>query len=205
MSELPEILSGVFEYVRSRSPERVSRREVAEAVEISYNAARYRLGRLVDMGRLEVEQDVRPWGVYRTWVLAIVAFIHYTVVGNVDTSDVYTSLTASCALDYDVELGEEIEEKYYKDAVIKIDNWITEMFNSREVKYSSETSKTLKRTADELLEAGDEVTDIVYDWWWMRTGRSANKESDEGVITWEEHIPLGISGGWFTPGGKRKR
>ena len=120
-----------------------------------------------------------------------------------DTEDEYTSLTGSCTLDYDVEI-DEIEEKYYKDAVVKIDNWFTEMFNLREVKYSSETSKTPKRVVDELREAGDEVTDIAYDWWWMRTGRSANKESDEGIITWEDSIPLGVSGGWFTPGRKKR-
>ena len=81
-----------------------------------------------------------------------------------------------------------------------IEVWVTEMFNQREVKFSSETSRTLKEISDALREARDKVTDIAYDWWWHRTGRTTNKESDEGIITWEESIPLGASGGWFTPG-----
>lgn len=198
-------LQAAFNFVKSKYPERVSRRELADGINISYYAAKYRLDKLVEIGRLEVEKDVRWWGVYRTWVLAIITYIHYTVVGNVDTSDESTNLTASCTLDYDVELDDLVEAKYYKDAVIMIDTWVTMMFNHREVKFSSETSRTPKRVANELREAKDEVTDIVYDWWWWRTGMSENKESDEGIITWEESIPLGASGGWFTPGAKRRR
>lgn len=193
-------LQAAFNFTKSKFPERVSRRELADGIGISYYAAKYRLDRLVELGRLEVEKDVRWWGVYRTWVLAVLTYIHYTVVGNVDTSDGNTNLTASCTLDYDVMLDDEEEEIYYIKAVRMIDNWVTEMFNRREVKFSSETSRTLKKTVDELREAKEKVTDILYDWWWYRTGRTTNKESDEGTITWEESIPLGASGGWFTPG-----
>ncbi len=193
-------LQAAFNFIKSKFPERVSRRELADAIDISYYAAKYRLDRLVDLGRLEVEKDVRWWGVYRTWVLAVLTYIHYTVVGTLDTSDEYTSLTASCTLDYDVMLDDKEEEIYYMDAVRMIDNWFTEMFNRHEIKFSSETSRTLKETSDALRKAKDKVTDIAYDWWWWRTRRSENKESDEGIITWEEPIPLGESGGWFTPG-----
>ncbi len=193
-------LQAAFNFIKSKFPERVSRRELADAIGISYYAAKYRLNRLVDLGRLEVEKDVRWWGVYRTWVLAVLTYIHYTVVGNLDTSDEFTSLTASCTLDYDVMLDDKEEEIYYIKAVRMIEVWFTEMFNEHEIKFSSVTSRTLKETSDELREAKEKVTDIAYDWWWHRTRRSENKESDEGTITWEESIPLGASGGWFTPG-----
>ncbi len=212
MSEIPfrppslsPKLQAAYDFVKSEYPERVSRRELADGIDISYYAAKYRLDKLVDIGRLEVEKDVRLWGVYRTWVLAILTYIHYTVVGTLDTGSETHHLTASCTLDYDVMLDDVEETIHYKNAVIMIDTWFIMMFNEHEIKFSSETSKTLKRTADELREAKEKVTDIVYDWWWWRTGISENKESDEGFITWEESIPLGASGGWFTPGGKRKR
>lgn len=204
MAELTPKIQQVYDYVKLRAPEKVSRREVADALRIGYYAARYRLDRLVHFGRLDVDKIFTRVGtVYRVWFLAIVAFIHYTVVGNMETRDKNTTLRASCTLDYDVEVDEE--KKYYTKAVRKIDNWITEMFQSREAKYSSETSRTLARVRDELLEAKEEVTDILYDWWWARTGTTANEESDEGIITWEEEIPLGIAGGWFTPGPVRRR
>lgn len=206
MSELTPKLQQAYDYVRSKAPEKIGRREVADALGIGYYAARYRLDRLVDFGRLDVEKTFTRVGtVYRVWFLAVVAFIHWTVVGTMTTKDKNTTLRASCTLDYDVEVDKE--KKYYKDAVRKIEIWFTGMFQSREVKYSSETSRTLARVRDELLEAEEEVTDILYDWWWARTGTTANDESDEGLITWEEEIPLGIAGGWFTPGpirGKRR-
>ena len=204
MSELTPKIQQVYDYLKSRAPEKVSRREVADTLRIGYYAARYRLDRLVDLGRLDVERRFTRIGtVYRVWFLAVVEFIHYTVVGNMTTRDVNTTLRASCTLDYDVEVDEE--KVYYEDAVRKIENWFTGMFQSREVKYSSTTSRTTARVRDELLEAKEEVTDILYDWWWARTGTTANEESDEGIITWEEPIPLGIAGGWFTPGPIRGR
>jgi len=204
LSEFTPKIQRVYDYVKSKAPEKVSRREVADALRIGYYAARYRLDRLVDLGRLDVEKTFTRIGtVYRVWFLAVVAFIHYAVVGNMETRDKNTTLRASCTLDYDVEVDEE--KRYYGDAVRKIDNWITEMFQSREAKYSSQTSKTLAKVRDELLEAGEEVTDILYDWWWARTGTTSNDESDDGIMTWKEDIPLGASGGWFTPGrGKRR-
>lgn len=199
MSELTPKIQQAYDYVKSKAPEKVSRRELADALRMGYYAARYRLDRLVDLGRLDVEKTFTRVGtVYRVWFLAVVAYIHYTVVGNMTTRDKNTTLRASCTLDYDVEVDEE--KTYYKDAVRKIENWFTEMFQSRSIKYSSETSKTLARVRDELLEAKEEVTDILYDWWWSRSGTTSNDESDEGIIKWDESIPLGASGGWFSPG-----
>ena len=204
--EIPELtpkIQDVYDYVKSKKPEKLSRGDVADALGISYYAARYRLDELVDLGRLEVEKKFTiTGGVYRVWFLAIIIYIHYTVVGNMATKDKNTVLRASCTLDYDVDIDEEID--YYKKAVRKIDLWFTEMFKEKEIKYSSETSRTLESVRDELRKEEEEVTDIIYDWWWARTGTTSNDETDEGLITWKEDIPLGASGGWFTPGRKKR-
>ena len=190
----------VYDFVKSKAPEKISRRDVADTLRIGYYAARYRLDKLVWLGRLDVDKILTRTGrVYRVWYLAVVAFIHYVVVGTFETKDKYTALRASVTLDYDVEV--EKEKYYYEEAVEKVRSWILEMFgHGIEAKFSSETSKTLRKVADELLEAKEEVTDIAYDYWWSRTGETSNEESDEGDITWEEGVPLGVSGGWFSPG-----
>lgn len=196
-------IQAVYDYVKSRKPEKISRRDVADALGISYYAAKYRLDKLVDLGRLDFEKRYTRIGtVYRVWFLAIIVFIHYTVVGTMITRDTNTVLRAACTLDYDVDVDEEVD--YYKKAVRKIDLWFTEMFQEREIKFSSETSRTLESVRDALREEEEEVTDIIYDWWWARSGTTSNEETDEGLITWEEDIPLGASGGWFTPGAPRR-
>lgn len=200
MAELTPKIERVYDYVRSRAPEKISRRDVADDLRISYGAARYRLDRLVTLGRLDVDKiRTRTGWVRRVWYLTVVKFVHYTVVGTFDTKDKKnTRLRASVTLDYDVEVDKDKE--YYKKASRKINDWILEMFGHVEIvaKISSETSRTLKSVADELLEEKEEVTDIGYDWNWSRAGTTDNKEKKIGFMTWDEMIPLGISGGWTT-------
>jgi len=130
-------------------------------------------------------------------------FRHWTVVGNVDTATEYARLRASCTLDYDVVV--EKEKEYYKIAVRKIYDWVVDMFNEKPIKFSSEVSKTLLEVAERLRKEGKEVSDIEYYWWWKRTGRTYNEEELEGVVRWDEPIPVGVAGGWFTTGRRRRR
>jgi len=138
----------------------------------------------------------------RPFYTIIMNFTHYTVVGTSDTEDEYNKLRISCTLDYSVL--KILEKYYYMQAVYKINDWFTEMFNAREVKISSEESVTLEEMIGQLTKLNLEVTDLAYDWWWERTGRSNNKEEKNGVIRWDEYIPLGEAGGWFTLGRKKK-
>lgn len=132
-----------------------------------------------------------------------IKYRHWTVVGNMETGgqEVQT-LRASCTIDFDVVITKE--DDYYKQAVVKIKDWVDSMFNKHEVKFSSETSTTDVNVAAELLEKDEIVTLIHYDWWWQRTGRTENGESKEGYINWTDEIPLGESDGWFTPGAPRR-
>ena len=133
----------------------------------------------------------------------VVRFKHWTVVGTADTADKYNELRVSCTLDYSVLIV--LEKYYYMQAVYKISDWFTEMFNAREIKFSSEESETLEEMIGRITKLNREVTDIAYDWWWERSGASSNNEAKSGVISWEESIPLGAAGGWFTPGRKGKK
>lgn len=194
----------VYDYVRSKAPEKVDRATVAKDLGISYYSARYRLDRLVELGRIDVEKTYTLFGfTRRVWYHPVLMTIHYVVAGNVDTKDKYTNLTASCTLDYDVKVGKEIEEKYYKKAVNKIHDWVSDMFNERGIKFSSETSRTSDEVNEQMIKFGVEVTGIDWDWWWARTGRTSNKESNAGTIGWDDPIPFGVSGGWMTTGKRR--
>jgi len=202
---LTGLLEQVYNYIRSKAPEKIDRATVARDLGISYFSARYRLDRLVELGRIDVEKTYTLFGfTKRVWYYPVLETIHYVVAGNVETRDKFTTISASCTLDYDVKIGKEIEEKYYKKAVNKISDWVVDMFNERGIKFSSETSKTSDVVRNQMIKSGVEVTDIEWDWWWTRTGRTSNKESDTGVISWDDPIPLGVSGGWMTTG-RRKR
>ena len=201
---LTGIMKQVYDYVVSKSPEKISRATIAKDLGISYFAARYRLDRLVEMGRIDVEKTYTLFGfTSRVWYYPVLKTIHYVVAGNVETRDEYTTLSASCTLDYDVKVDKDIEEKYYKKATTKIYDWVSDMFNERSVKFSSETSKTDSKVNEEMIKSGVEVTDIDWDWWWARTGRTSNKESDAGTIGWDDPIPVGVSGGWMTSGRRK--
>jgi len=138
-----------------------------------------------------------------SYYVIVPKFKHYTVVGTTDTFDKYNTLRVSCTLDYSTLV--DLEKHYYMLAVYKILDWFTEMFNSRDVKTSSEESITLKEVTTKLTLYQQDVTSIAYDWWWDRSGTSSNNEEKVGVIDWSESIPLGEAGGWFTPGKKGMR
>lgn len=204
MSE--EVLTGItkliYDYIISKAPEKIDRATVAKDLGISYYSARYRLDRLVELGRIDVEKTYTLFGfTRRVWYHPVLVTIHYVVAGNVETRDKYTTISASCTLDYDVKV--EKEEEYYKKAVSKINDWVSDMFNERGIKLSSETSRTDSKVNEQMIKSGAEVTGIAWDWWWARTGRTSNKESDTGIISWDNPIPFGVSGGWMTTGKRR--
>lgn len=137
-----------------------------------------------------------------SYYVIVPKFKHYTVVGTTDTFDKYNTLRVSCTLDYSTLI--DLEKYYYMESVHKIMDWFTEMFNAREVKLSSEESVTPEKIITKLIFYNQDVTSIAYNWWWDRSGVSSNSEEKDGVIDWSESIPLGVAGGWFTTGGRRR-
>ncbi len=133
-----------------------------------------------------------------SYYIIVPKFKHYTVVGTADTFDKFNTLRISCTLDYSALI--DLEEYYFMQSVHKIMDWFTEMFNSRDTKISSEESVTPEEIVTKLKVFSQEATSITYDWWWDRAGTSSNNEDASGVIDWTESIPLGVAGGWFTPG-----
>ncbi|MBA7491665.1 hypothetical protein ES702_02213 [subsurface metagenome] len=138
----------------------------------------------------------------------LVKYQHKIIVCNIDTTRAGVRIVISITLWFDVRI--DVQERFEREAIGKIHRWLDQSFYGNisgvpeHAKLSEEEKRPAPSVVKELTEKDELVTDIHYKWFWSRTRRGVeeNTEEREGDITWEEDIPL-TSGAGARRGKKR--